>query len=174
MHLQLAAVYRISTQMVDQEPRRRYVSSFLLLTLSSNILCLSSVQLIRRIDSRIPKPLLSESMGSNTLGRLADLRQPTPAPAPRQSTSTLQPHAPPRGWGSVTPASVTTSSATPSTAASPIPWSARLSGPDASASVTRPVSQARPVVQPRQDTTSINNVNRVVEAVPDSWEADDA
>ena len=61
----LAAVYRMDTQMVDQEPHR-------------------SVQLIRRIDSRIPSPLLSASIGGGAgaagspsgLGKLADLRSP--------------------------------------------------------------------------------------------------
>lgn len=45
--------------MVDQEPHR-------------------SVQLIRRIDTRIPTPLLSQHVASSTasLGRLADLRAP--------------------------------------------------------------------------------------------------
>ena len=70
--LQLAAVYRMDTQMVDQEPHR-------------------SVQLLRRIDSRIPTPLLSASVSSvptasstTSLGKLADLRAPV-AQMPRQA-----------------------------------------------------------------------------------------
>ncbi|KAG0693103.1 hypothetical protein DFH29DRAFT_1084385 [Suillus ampliporus] len=56
----LAAMYRMDTQMGDQEPHR-------------------SVQLIRRIDTHIPKPLLPASLASpmpSVLGKLADLRAP--------------------------------------------------------------------------------------------------
>lgn len=54
---QLASVYRMDTVMVDQEPHR-------------------SVQLIRRIDTRVPVPLLSQHVASTgaTMGRLVDLR----------------------------------------------------------------------------------------------------
>ncbi|KAI0336848.1 hypothetical protein GY45DRAFT_25326 [Cubamyces sp. BRFM 1775] len=80
----LAAVYRIDTQMVDQEPHR-------------------SVQLLRRLDSRVPNPLLSSVIAppstSSSLGKLADLRtglqplsrpgssrvSPSPSPAPGSS-----------------------------------------------------------------------------------------
>lgn len=60
----LASIYRMDTQMVDQEPHR-------------------SVQLIRRVDTRIPTPLLSASLPSSSpspavLGKLADLRAPKP------------------------------------------------------------------------------------------------
>ncbi|KAF5383190.1 hypothetical protein D9615_004914 [Tricholomella constricta] len=56
----LAAVYRMNTQMVDQEPHR-------------------SVLLLRRLDRRIPTPLLSSTIAASTptpsnLGKLADLR----------------------------------------------------------------------------------------------------
>ncbi|KAG6379878.1 hypothetical protein JVT61DRAFT_10439 [Boletus reticuloceps] len=53
----LAVVYRMDTAMVDQEPHR-------------------SVQLIRRIDTRIPTPLLSQHIVSSgsTMGRLVDMR----------------------------------------------------------------------------------------------------
>ncbi|TCD68762.1 FKBP12-associated protein [Steccherinum ochraceum] len=90
----LAAVYRMDTQMVDQEPKR-------------------SVELIRRIDTRIPSPTLSStisaapasSSGTSTLGRLADLRAPVTAkavsgrslntsPAPGASSSS-------RAWTSI-------------------------------------------------------------------------
>ncbi|PPR05076.1 hypothetical protein CVT24_010263 [Panaeolus cyanescens] len=79
----LAGVYRMDTQMVDVEPHR-------------------SVQIIRRIDTRIPNPTLSAyvaSMASNpnssssSLGKLADLRtlrpSPSSSPAPFSSSSTV-------------------------------------------------------------------------------------
>jgi len=57
--VQLTAYYRIDTQMVDQEPHR-------------------SVQLIRRIDTRLPSPLLSavirQASTSPGLGKLGNLR----------------------------------------------------------------------------------------------------
>ena len=60
----LASVYRMDTQMVDQEPRR-------------------SVQLIRRIDTRMPVPLLSTTIQGQGqgLGKLGNLGAKTPAPA---------------------------------------------------------------------------------------------
>ena len=50
-------MYRMDTVMVDQEPHR-------------------SVQLIRRIDTRVPVPLLSQQVAStqSTMGRLVDVR----------------------------------------------------------------------------------------------------
>ncbi|KAF5336563.1 hypothetical protein D9611_006507 [Ephemerocybe angulata] len=86
----LANIYRMDTQLIDQEPQR-------------------SVQLIRRIDTRIPSPVLSAYIASLTpnFGRLADLRSlksgsssPVPrsgAPTPTASSSS----ATTRGWGSV-------------------------------------------------------------------------
>ncbi|ELU44260.1 shuttle craft protein [Rhizoctonia solani AG-1 IA] len=57
--MEVAEVYRITTQLVDEEPRR-------------------SIQLIRRIDSRIPAPLLSQASvpTPSRLGSLGDLRKP--------------------------------------------------------------------------------------------------
>ncbi|KAF8757896.1 R3H domain [Rhizoctonia solani] len=57
--MEVAEVYRITTQLVDEEPRR-------------------SIQLIRRIDSRIPVPLLSQASvpTPSRLGSLGDLRKP--------------------------------------------------------------------------------------------------
>lgn len=57
---QLATYYRIDTQLVDQEPHR-------------------SVQLVRRLDTRIPAPLLSTTIqppvsSTPNLGKLGDLR----------------------------------------------------------------------------------------------------
>ncbi|PPQ78281.1 hypothetical protein CVT25_011740 [Psilocybe cyanescens] len=86
----LASVYRMDTQMVDQEPHR-------------------SVELLRRVDTRLPSPLLSQFLSSlvppPSLGKLADFRslksaQPsstsTPAAASwRSSATTPKPATPP-------------------------------------------------------------------------------
>ncbi|KAH8097069.1 hypothetical protein BXZ70DRAFT_974531 [Cristinia sonorae] len=90
----LAAVYRMDTQMIDQEPKR-------------------SVELIRRIDSRIPSPTLSSTIASTPasssapssfLGKLTDLRAPAnPRPVPgRSPNASPAPSAPSsRAWTSV-------------------------------------------------------------------------
>ncbi|EJD05624.1 uncharacterized protein FOMMEDRAFT_165999 [Fomitiporia mediterranea MF3/22] len=87
----LAGIYRMDTQIVDQEPQR-------------------SVQLIRRIDTRIPKPLLSSVVNPpSTLGKLADLRSSThtSAPVARPSSASSNPPLGPqsssagRGWTAV-------------------------------------------------------------------------
>ncbi|KAL1943906.1 hypothetical protein VTO73DRAFT_3724 [Trametes versicolor] len=144
----LAGVYRLDTQMVDQEPHR-------------------SVQLLRRIDSRVPAPLLSAAAapGPSGLGKLADLRagglqplarpgsalraSPAPAPAGRGWTSVVarQPVAAPApsSWGG-TPARTPT----PARSSNPSP----VPGPSRVAAVPAPV-----VVAP---------VNP--EDVPDNWE----
>lgn len=76
---QLAAVYRMDTQMVDQEPRR-------------------SVQLIRRIDTRVPAPLLSATLApAQSLGRLHNLK--AKAPPSSSAASVLAGPTPRRGWG---------------------------------------------------------------------------
>ncbi|KAG7093459.1 hypothetical protein E1B28_007135 [Marasmius oreades] len=83
----LAQVYRLDTQMVDQEPHR-------------------SVQIIRRIDTRIPQPLLSAHIASSapsgaSLGKLGDLRAGT-------VTSLRKPSSSGGGNSSVTPTSSST------------------------------------------------------------------
>ncbi|TDL15940.1 hypothetical protein BD410DRAFT_79701 [Rickenella mellea] len=85
----LASVYRMDTALVDQEPRR-------------------SIQIIRRIDTRIPTPLLSAfsaQSNTHTLGKLADLRAlPAPSSVVRESPGarTAALAAPvARGWSSV-------------------------------------------------------------------------
>ncbi|KAL4079530.1 hypothetical protein J3A83DRAFT_1117042 [Scleroderma citrinum] len=66
----LASVYRMDTSMVDQEPHR-------------------SVQLIRRIDTRIPSPLLGqETTPPTSLGKLIDLRSPAAKKALESSLET--------------------------------------------------------------------------------------
>ncbi|KDQ13108.1 hypothetical protein BOTBODRAFT_188850 [Botryobasidium botryosum FD-172 SS1] len=90
----LATVYRMTSQDVDQEPHR-------------------SVQLVRRIDTRIPPRLLSASIPappSRPLGGLADLKKA----------------AAPNAWGSSQRASSAASSKAPTPVPTPAP---RPSGP---------------------------------------------
>ncbi|KAI0264607.1 hypothetical protein BC834DRAFT_244398 [Gloeopeniophorella convolvens] len=134
----LAAVYRMDTQMVDPEPH-------------------VSVQLIRRIDTRIPAPLLSQKALPSPLGRLTDLRAPArtaPAPASR----------PGRGWTAVV--------AAPTPAPAPVRAAAPSAGwlsPGAALAGSRPASRtatpARPPSQPVAQPAS-------QEPVPDNWEDD--
>jgi len=95
----LATVYRMTSQDVDQEPHR-------------------SVQLVRRIDTRIPSRLLSASIPAPTsrpLGGLADLKK----------------GAVPNAWGS-SRASSAASSKAPTPVPTPVP---RPSGPTTWSSV---------------------------------------
>ncbi|TFK47511.1 hypothetical protein OE88DRAFT_1720598 [Heliocybe sulcata] len=110
----LANVYRMDTQMVDQEPHR-------------------SVQLIRRLDTRVPAPLLSATItlaASTNLGKLADLRaSPSPTPRSASPASVSTAGAPARrGWNSVlsrpagSPAPAVTSSSGPVQSTVAPPW----------------------------------------------------
>ncbi|KAK0192391.1 hypothetical protein F5146DRAFT_1102355 [Armillaria mellea] len=129
---ELANVYRIDTQMVDQEPNR-------------------SVQLIRRIDTRIPSPLLSSHVAPTrppsrpNLGKLGNLRssgvvsQPQPVLRPSHGAG--------RGWTGP----VSRSSTPPSVRVPDL----QNSRPAARASISVP--------QPE----SIDPLN-----VPESWEDD--
>ncbi|KAJ4489946.1 hypothetical protein J3R30DRAFT_3278404 [Lentinula aciculospora] len=91
----LAGMYRLDSQTVDQDPHR-------------------SVQIIRRIDTRIPTPLLSDyirkkfsqsSSSNTTLGKLVNLRglatPPSPSGKPSVSVARSGSPAPTRGWTSV-------------------------------------------------------------------------
>ena len=153
----LAAVYRMNTQMVDQEPHR-------------------SVQLLRRLDSRIPSPLLSASITPSAagLGKLTDLRAPgpgmqtlsRPGSAARMSPAPVQPVAGSsgRGWTSVVSrppqsASPTPSSwgATPERAKTPVRSSPAPAPPRAVPATVTPAPA--PATQPLSPTD-----------VPDDWE----
>ncbi|EGO03328.1 hypothetical protein SERLA73DRAFT_46818, partial [Serpula lacrymans var. lacrymans S7.3] len=143
----LAMLYRMDTQMVDQEPNR-------------------SVQLIRRIDTRIPTPLLSESLTS-TLGKLANLRggSPvvrTPTPHTTSGSSSRTPHAPVGRWTSVISGagpSVNTNTAASSSSGSV--GSAWRKPPPATHVAAAPQSSQAVVSLP------VENVD-----VPESWEDD--
>ncbi|KAJ8488026.1 hypothetical protein ONZ51_g3817 [Trametes cubensis] len=148
----LAAVYRIDTQMVDQEPHR-------------------SVQLLRRIDSRVPSPLLSSVIAppstSASLGKLTDLRtglqplsrpgssrvSPSPSPAPGSSGVGAG-----KGWTSVV-------ARPPQAAPTPSGWSTlpvRTQTPGRSTPSPGPPRIASvPPPQPPPANT---------EDVPDNWE----
>ncbi|CAE6437522.1 unnamed protein product [Rhizoctonia solani] len=96
---EVAEVYRITTQLIDEEPRR-------------------SVQLIRRIDSRVPTPSLSQvsAPAPSRLGSLGDLRKPAtvikPA-SPGGSSASIAP-----AWRSGTPPSHITPNVTSGSPAS--------------------------------------------------------
>ncbi|KAH9928987.1 hypothetical protein B0H21DRAFT_837372 [Amylocystis lapponica] len=148
----LAFVYRTDTNMVDQEPNR-------------------SVQLIKRIDSRVPSPLLSavvavppssSGASTSTLGRLADLRAPTVQQAPRQRVSPTPTPMPVaggsamRGWTSVV-AYPPPSASAPATSTSVTPGSRK---PPGRPGPPRLVQLAAPAAQ------------NSTEDVPDDWEDD--
>ncbi|KAI5119077.1 hypothetical protein M0805_005495 [Coniferiporia weirii] len=156
----LAAIYRMDTQMVDQEPKR-------------------SVQLIRRIDTRIPKPLLSAAAApSSSLGKLADLRTPplsrpssaSPGPQIVQGHTTTTAHGAARGWTSVVANPVTHSSATASTT-----WRApgRVADSVRTAGITQTPARAPPMSRP-VPVTQEGTLSAMIGDVPDSWENDDA
>ncbi|KAF5350789.1 hypothetical protein D9758_010328 [Tetrapyrgos nigripes] len=187
----LANVYRMDTQMVDQEPKR-------------------SVQIIRRIDTRIPTPTLSAyliNLGlgpshapTSSLGKLADLRggstihSPSPTVAasstsawrsgsPATVTSSSSSTIPNRGWTSVVGAGAGRPSGLSSTGTgtggggSVSPWNiSRAASPSPQTSTqTRGINAAA--------ATSVPHPNRTPEAavpapapsgsdepVPDNWE----
>ncbi|KAG7446740.1 uncharacterized protein BT62DRAFT_948549 [Guyanagaster necrorhizus] len=132
---QLASIYRVDTQMVDQEPHR-------------------SVQLIRRIDTRIPSPLLSSHVTPTrlpsrpNLGKLGNLRSAgVVSQPPSQPTATRPIVNAGRGWtGPVS------RSSTPHTACVPDLQNLRPA--------SRPSTS---VPQPQSEDTL---------DVPDSWEDD--
>ncbi|KAH6909611.1 shuttle craft protein [Coprinopsis sp. MPI-PUGE-AT-0042] len=162
----LANVYRMDTQMIDQEPNR-------------------SVQLIRRLDTRIPNSTLSAHLSSlaPNLGKLTDLRSLKPASTPSSSSggastsslayvnvnpkpsSTSQASAG-RGWTSVV---------RPTPGGSSVPF---LAPPSATVSRTvspKPAgSAAPPRVQPPPATASEPAVVPAVQAEPvtENWEDD--
>lgn len=146
--------------MVDQEPHR-------------------SVQLFKRVDSRVPIPLLSSTVAQSTpappsLGKLADLRAPV-AQVPRPQggparalapTSTPPPQASigGRGWTSVV---ARPASAQPIPAPSPTAW---LTGGDR-ASSTSSAQPSRPRLVPSPVSVTVTSVAPSSTAdVPDNWE----
>ncbi|KAF9075406.1 hypothetical protein BDP27DRAFT_1314952 [Rhodocollybia butyracea] len=149
----LANLYRLDSQMVDQDPHR-------------------SVQIIRRIDTRIPNPVLSAFITSKStassatsLGKLVNLRGPavanpvggrlTPSPGPGSATA--------RGWNSAAAAGPSRSvvSATIPPKSTPSPVGGTISRP-------RTPAPSKP--------DAIEGANKGVETpqedIPDNWEDD--
>lgn len=151
--------------MVDREPHR-------------------SVQLIRRIDTRIPANLLSQTVVTNgTLGKLADLRAfaraalPASAPAPTTPASSASQRVI-RGWNSVLAPPQPPRAETPplthapstnnlSTASQPANGASSWATPGASRSATPLPMPLQPVAAAATATPSSS------EPVPDNWEDDD-
>ncbi|KAF9266718.1 hypothetical protein L218DRAFT_921323 [Marasmius fiardii PR-910] len=169
----LAHVYRLDTQMVDQEPHR-------------------SLQIIRRIDTRIPQPLLSAHIASFTssgpsLGKLGDLRSGTvasswrrPSPVPGASssgvattTSSLSTATTTKGWTSVVARS-TQPSAINAIGSRSTPPPGRVGSP-APSRVAQPDRAATPpatTIQKSASNVSLPAQSADVGEVPDSWEDD--
>lgn len=144
MRFQLAAVYRMDTQIVDPEPHR-------------------SVQLIRRVDTRIPDPLLS-CVTAPALGKLTDLRarsMPAPAPGPPKPMVTSSGATWGRGWSSVVTNQsqpVASTSLNPSIATPPV------------RSIT-PVRREQ-TASPRKQDAPVEPTVQTDLHVPDDWEED--
>lgn len=134
----------MDTQIVDPEPHR-------------------SVQLIRRVDTRIPDPLLSD-VTAPALGKLTDLRarnMPAPAPGPPKPIVTSSGTTWGRGWSSVV-----TNQSQPVASTSLNPTTATL-----------PVRSVTPVrreqtASPRKPDVSAEPTAQTDLRVPDDWEED--
>ncbi|KZV76711.1 hypothetical protein PENSPDRAFT_731024 [Peniophora sp. CONT] len=140
----LAAVYRMDAQMVDAEPHR-------------------SVQIIRRIDSRIPTPLLSsvasQSQRQSTTAAWGAKPSPAPAPAPASAAGAG------RGWRSVVaqPGSVIKPALAP---AAPVASTSRLVP-------LRPSTSRTAVSTPRASAPASGSATPARDVggdVPENWE----
>lgn len=161
--------------MVDQEPHRRFVEPYHLFFVITMLTRYSSVQLIRRVDTGIPAPLLSTYIASSapapSLGKLADLRNPNTVQSWRTSASTSAPSSRPssaqRGWSAAV--------ARP-TAQTPVPRSmASLVGAASGnrTDITRtptPTRQAQTVPEARPVSPRVLQPSEG--PVPESWEDD--
>ncbi|KAK1224635.1 FKBP12-associated protein [Marasmius sp. AFHP31] len=168
----LAHVYRLDTQMVDQEPHR-------------------SVQIIRRVDTRIPHPLLSAHIASlapsaPSLGKLGNLRGGTvSAPSWRKANASTvsnpnvaaptatTPLSSTRGWTSVVARPTPPTNARPtgsSTSANPSANPSRTGTPDRAATSTPRTGVATNANSVALVPPSVPNPGAV--DVPDDWEDD--
>lgn len=163
----LAAVYRMDTQMVDQEPHRRCVTSLISHKAGfDNLVQLLSVQLIRRIDTRVPKPLLSTAAATNNLGRLADFRH-SPSPGPRPIASSASVTSAPRGWTSV----VAQSNSQPRQPSSA--WGISSANAARTTTPAHPASSSSRLVQLNRPVVLAPEKPSVEEHIPDDWENDE-
>lgn len=134
----------MDSQLIDPEPHR-------------------SVQLISRIDTRIPDPLLS-AVTAPALGKLINLRAPqTPAPGPGPPKPVATSSGPPwgRGWSSVVarqPQPVAPTNLNPTTATPPV------------RSVT-PVRREQ-TASPRKAEVPVEPAPEADLHVPENWEED--
>ena len=141
----------MEAQMVDREPHR-------------------SVQLIRRIDTRVPANLLSQTSATgSTLGKLADLRAPgrvSPAPAPASS-------GPPRanrGWNTVLTTPHGGNPLLAAQSANSLPT--RRASPIGSERISRPTTPSQSLTQPVAAAAAAATAVPSSDAVPDDWEDD--
>lgn len=156
--------------MVDQDPHRRLVHHTPRSFSASNTI-FRSVQIIRRIDTRIPNPVLSafitsksNASGATSLGKLVNLRGPavanpnigrsTPSPGPGFATA--------RGWNSA--------AAGPSRPA----VSAMIPPKSTPSPVSGTASRPRTPAPSKPD--SVEGANKAAETpqedIPDNWEDD--
>ncbi|KAF7792938.1 hypothetical protein EIP86_004041 [Pleurotus ostreatoroseus] len=169
----LADVFRMDTQMVDQEPYR-------------------SVQLIKRLDSRIPTPLLSASASASaasassstaSLGKLTDLRAQTPRPAWGPGRSQTSTPIPPQATGTMGRRGWTAVVASKPQAHTPIrssPTPQRLSaeeggrtGPSSGSSRNQtPAPTAAPMNGPVTASIGEGAPSTDPQDVPEDWEDD--
>ena len=160
--MELASVYRMDTVLVDQEPHR-------------------SIQLVRRVDTRVPSPLLSASLsgnGSSSLGRLVDSKAlRTGGPWNRQSPSTVSLAAGPSALGSTSAWGRSAPSSKPATPPitgrgwTPVPITAsrpESPTPGVSFNAAGSVRQAPVISSTMTDAAS----NPAAGNVPQSWEDD--
>lgn len=186
--------------MVDQEPHRRSVRLLPRLTIRYvsvqilNHIMIRSVQLLRRVDTRIPTPVLSAFIASTapppSLGKLADLRalRGSPASSSSQSSSwranagvTSPPLKPPTpGSGTSTPipsnhrgwTSVVANQARPVVAPRPM---VSLAGTSASVQLHAGLPPGLGLSGSRTASPAATNVAPVSvsnDPVPESWEDD--
>jgi transcriptional repressor NF-X1 len=137
----------------------------------TGLIFLISVQLIRRIDTRIPFPPLSATITPSappSLGKLADLRSPSAQnvrplkpPSSNPSRTATPVGSSNRGWTSVVSMPAAAANSTPSATSRMTAGNGGPSAPRPAVTTTQPVAAARPV-QP--DVSALD--------VPDSWEDD--
>jgi len=143
----MVSIYRLDAQMVDQEPLR-------------------SVQIMRRVDTRVPDPLLSAHVtppapNFGKLGLSTSLKGSTKAGSTAQPTPLVSgmTASGPRGWGPSARTTPIGGASTGTGPATPPPLVPRASLP--------PSRSATP-----QRTGNVGSANPATLDVPDNWEDD--